>query len=238
MEKIKYNIYPSILDKFQNYLDAEQNFNRYGENSGVTFDEYMRQSTQELLDAINRVPFESEAANRGTAFNEIVDAMIKGNTPDTSENGEYIWQYKNDVFFFPAAITDEFANYYRQCGAISQVYCEAVLQTSFGAVKLYGYIDELTPLCVHDIKTCRQYTRGKYGHKWQKYVYPYCMNESGNAVDLFEYNVTDFKQTYTEEFNYNHERDTKVLRDHVERFIMFLEVSRKLIYDRKIFNFR
>lgn len=252
MEKVKYNIYPSLLDKFQNYLNAEKKFNKYGEYSGETIDEFCTRNENELIDAINRVPFTSEAANRGTAFNELVDALIMSEkylSDDVSENyggvvedkkagACYCWNHDGTPYLFPVALVDEFVNYYASMGAISQVYCEALINTSFGVVKLYGYIDELTPLCVHDIKTTKQYTRGKYSDHWQKYVYPYCLNECGNDVKQFEYNVTDFKQTYTEEFNYNHERDTKVLRDHVERFIMFLELNKRRITDKKIFNYR
>lgn len=241
MEQIKYNIYPSLLDKFQNYLDSEKDFNKYGDAVGCSYDDWMQRKTTELIDAINRVPFESEAANRGTAFNELVDALISGKKVEVIEGKNeffYKWKYKETSFNFPVQIAERFAFYYATQGAISQEYCEAVINTSFGRVRLYGYIDELLPHEVHDIKTTKHYTRGKYFNKWQRFVYPYCLSECGCIVKSFIYAVTDFKNTYIEEYNYNHETDAKILRDYVERFITFLEVNKKLIHDRKIFNYR
>ena len=46
--------------------------------SDVEFDEKM---FKELIDKINRIPFESEAADKGTAFNELVDVLAHGSSP-------------------------------------------------------------------------------------------------------------------------------------------------------------
>lgn len=85
MSSVRYKIYPSLLDKFQSYLDADieaESFWNIDSETGEmkrTPDEIASQREQELLDSINRVPSEPiEAADKGTCFNEIVDCLING----------------------------------------------------------------------------------------------------------------------------------------------------------------
>ena len=112
---------------------------------------------------------------------------------------------------------------------------EAILPTCFGDVLLYGYIDELMPMSVHDIKTTGSYYVGKFKDHWQHMVYPYCLMQNGSDVRLFEYNITDFKSTYTESYTFVPERDIPILINHCEEFIRFLNDNRDLITDKKIF---
>ena len=51
------------------------------------------------------------------------------------------------------------------------------------------------PLSIHDIKTTSKYEAFKYKNNWQHIVYPYC-----TGIPDFEYNITDFKETYTEKY--------------------------------------
>lgn len=70
---------PSILDAFQSYLDSEalyEKFFGHSEEPSLTYEEYEQQKFQELIDKINRVPFASEAASRGSCLNEVVDCII------------------------------------------------------------------------------------------------------------------------------------------------------------------
>ena len=108
-----------------------------------------------MIDRINRVPFDSEAADRGTAFNEVVDALIEKRKPAgmdverTPDNAAYMVSYNNRKFTFPISLCREFSKYYE--GALSQQRVSATLPTAFGPVEVYGVIDELMPLSVHDI---------------------------------------------------------------------------------------
>ena len=84
MKQPEYRIYPSLLDKFQAYLDSEQeadSFYNTDQETGeqkLTADEIADRHERELLDTINRVPREpSEYADKGTCFNEIVDRIIE-----------------------------------------------------------------------------------------------------------------------------------------------------------------
>lgn len=74
MQQPKYRFYATILDAFWNYLNSDIVYARYwgfSENPPHTEDEFHELQFQELIDRINRKPFDSEAADRGTAFNEI-----------------------------------------------------------------------------------------------------------------------------------------------------------------------
>ena len=69
-----YRIYPSLLDNFGKYLRADEEVESFWNVDNET-GEYKRSPEeieadlkQQLLNAINRVPFESEAADKGTAF--------------------------------------------------------------------------------------------------------------------------------------------------------------------------
>ena len=243
----QYNIYATLLNGFSDYLNSNAIYEAYwgfSEYPSKSAEEFEQGQFQSLIDRINRVPFDSEAADRGTAFNEVVDCIIlhqKSDKMDIVSNkdaGSITARYNVREFTFPISLCREFADYYK--GAIPQVYAEAVLHTSRGDVKLYGYIDELMPHSVHDIKTTSKYAVGKYRNGWQHVVYPYCLNANGCEVALFEYNIAEMGKyntaTYTETYNYNPDIEVPRLIDICERFIEFLESNRHLITDLKIFN--
>lgn len=242
---ISYRFYATLLDGFQDYLDSEQNYEKFYSNpdriGSPTPDEYDNKAFWDLLNRINRVPFESEAADKGTAFNDVIDCLIanESRTEKTTftideQAGKIFTQFKNRNFAFPLNICREFAEYYE--GAVSQVFVSAIVPTKYGNVEVYGYIDELMPFSIHDIKSTKFYEAFKFRKHWQHRVYPYCMWKRGDAVQYFEYNVTDFNDTYTERYEWVPERDIPILVDHCERLIEFLEAYRPYITDKKIFN--
>jgi hypothetical protein len=207
---IKYKIYPTLLDAYQWYLESESD-----------------EALKDLLNKINRVPFTSEAAAKGTAFNNAVD-LLKGKEIPSDE------YYTQDGFEFRTDILKEFVSKFSP--AVHQVYTEAILPTSKGDVLLYGFCDEVMAYKGHDIKTTGSYDFPKYTRNMQHLVYPYCFNQSGVKMDSFEYNITNFSSIYAEEYVYNAERDTQRLVNICERFIEFLELVRDDITDKKIFN--
>ena len=121
-------------------------------------------------------------------------------------------------------------------GALTQQFTDGYLQTKYGTVYLYGYIDQLMPFKVVDIKTTAQYNAFKYRDNWQKVVYPFCLNHNGNHINEFEFVVTDLKNSWTENYNYNEEKDLPELIEHCERFIEFLEQNKTLITNKKIYG--
>lgn len=310
----KYCFYPTLLDTFTKFLtaDAEEFFyqgedgkwhKNYNETDGTfhySQDEVDEFLLRELLDKINRKPFEpSEAASKGTVFNEIIDCIVhnrsslnkdcfiasardftdfskkvfgadvrfdqESNTLVTidEEALEFLKPYydvykkigvpfiygtcDNFEFYFDKYFCMHYAEYFK--GALSQYYTSAIIDTCYGPVKLYGYVDELIKNKVFDIKTTKSYTFGNYKKYWQRHVYPYCLIESGDCTDIvsFEFSVFQLKggssrtqlisgDFYREIYDYDHEQSTELIRQHCERFIEFLEAHRQEITDKKIFG--
>lgn len=220
----KYKIYATLLDSFFNYLNGDVIYERYygwSENPPCSQEEFAEKQFQELIDRINRKPFDSEAADKGTAFNEIIDCMIE-HRKSTIMQIEKVYKvekmgacdsfgkpafyeeyptnevialkaiYNNREFTFPISLCREFAAYYK--GALTQQRVEAVLPTAYGNVLVYGLIDELMPTSVHDIKTTGSYTVGKFKDHHQHLVYPFALMQNGSDVRTFEYNIVEFNK--------------------------------------------
>ena len=245
----RYRFYATLLDNFWGYLNSDVIWDKYwgwSENPPHTPEEFHGQQFQELINRINRVPFDSEAADKGTAFNELVDALVENRKPNNMEvhrgwnDTAYVVYYKNREFTFPISLCREFADYFK--GALTQQWGEAILPTKFGDVLLCGLIDELMPSAVHDIKTTGSYSVGKFKNNFQHLVYPYALMQGGSDVRTFEYNIVEFNKggyvvdTYTETYVFNPDRDIPILTEHSEEFIRFLEENRELITDKKIFG--
>jgi hypothetical protein len=240
-----------LLDAFQGWLSSSEIYNDYwgfSEDPKKTEEEFEKEQFQSLINRINRVPMlweDSEAADRGTAFNEVVDCVManckseKMVLSSNKEAGTISAEYNKRNFIFPFALIKEFSEYFK--GGVSQVYTDGFLTTKYGDVQLYGYIDELLPLSVHDIKTTGKYKAGKFRNNWQHIVYPFCLNQSGNKVNQFEYNVAvlganNTYQTFTEHYHYRPEAHDTLLINHIEHFINFIEINKNLITDKKLFN--
>jgi len=73
---VQYKFYATLLDSYQWYLDSEDD-----------------NSFQEFIDKINRVPFTSEAAERGTAFNKLVDLIKNRELNVVSDLGVNLWYH-------------------------------------------------------------------------------------------------------------------------------------------------
>lgn len=259
--KPKYLFYPSLLQKYQSLLDSdlefEGDFNRDPEGGYKLSDAEMEAKlTQELLDCINRVPHEPiEAADKGTCFNEIVDCLVhnhacqyEGMTLQSFREMGIIRATLNGfVFDFDLELCKAAAQYFE--GSESQYLCKGTIDTRYGLVGLYGYIDELRADMVYDIKTTKNYQFGKFEHGWQKDLYPYCLIQSGDCTEIKSFEYTIFKLSggssrnpvisadmFREVYDYNHEKVTWKLRKMCESLIEWLEEHRDLITDKKVFG--
>ena len=272
--RIDYNIYPTLLDswwKFQNtkleeffYQDEQGGWHlNYNESDGTyhySQEEMDALLEQDLIDKINRVPQEpSEAASKGTIFNEVIDCIIEHrachrdgwtveSVADSQGNKSTIHAAIDGFeFLFDAQFCKEIAAYF--AGALPQYYTEALLPCRYGNVKLYGWIDELCKDVVKDIKTTKRYEFGQYQHYWQRHVYPYCLIESGDCktVKGFEFTVVKWTggtkhnpvysgEMYKEYYTYDHCESSALIRQECERFIEWLEANKERITDKKIFN--
>lgn len=292
-----YRFYPTLLDKFQTFLDTTAEDYFYQDEDGKWHKNYSEIEDafhysqeevdallkQELLDAINRVPHEpSEPASKGTALNEIVDCIIHNKKSDnknilikslkgvdvkrefgcTDEVGKPIYydywfehikvpcifaEIDGFSFYFDKDFCKSIAEYFK--GSLSQVFTSATIDTEFGEVELYGYIDELRENKVFDLKTTSRYEFGKYSKYWQRHIYPYTLIESGACTEINSFEFTAYvlkggtSRTplitgvqYAEVYQYNHEQSKMLLKNICERFCQFLEDNRDLITNKKIFN--
>lgn len=254
---IQYKFYATLLDAYQDYLDSAEIYERYwgySENPPNTLAEFQQAQFQGLIDKINRVPFDSEAADKGTAFNEVIDCMVEnrpstkckvtriyGNADGTGEVVALNVEYNSRQFAFPLPLVREISDYYK--GGMAQKYVQATLPTAYGNALLYGFVDYIMPFSVHDLKTTSRYYVGKYKNHWQHRVYPYVLAKQGCNLTNFEYNVVEWAaqgtaNTYTEHYAFDMRRDTELLQRHCEDFIRFLTDNRSLITDKKIFNLK
>lgn len=289
----QYQIYPSLLDAYQEYLDTnpetfffqdEQGawHKNYNENTGefhLSDEEVDTLARQRLLDCINRVGFTSEAADKGSCFNEILDCIITGVKStrddisirtkdyivtqvadglvdpstgkvlggDVRTNEKYCPHIEAEmdgfIFRYDIDFCKQAANYFK--GSVCQMFTCAPIETGYGNVFLYGYVDYIRENKVYDAKTTKRYEFGQYKKKWQKTVYPYCLIKSGKVTEIQDFEYTCFKwksgeplraDMYTEVYTYDHKKSTESLRQMCERFIEFLIANKSAITDKKVFG--
>lgn len=265
-KKPRYRITPSLLNKWQDLVDADKHWEEWYGNSdepSISSEDYYAKCEKELLDACNRVPFVSEAASKGTALNEIVDCILDRRKQREDMTVERVCSdaeaYKNDVvalragldgftFLFDIGLVNDLTGYF--IGATCQHRCEATIETSFGPVILYGDADYIVRDVVYDLKTTSKYSSyGKFESGWQKDVYPWALIESGEMKEVsgFEYTIVPLTggtassplitgEIHTEYYPYNHDASTGRLRAVLEAFIQWIEDHRSLITHPRIFN--
>lgn len=248
----KFRIYATLLDAFMQLERAEVVWEKYygfSQEPPCTPEEFREKLEKELIDRVNRVPFESEAADRGTAFNELIDALIERRKPKMMEverttDLQYLVKFNGHEFKFPMQLCVDMAVGYK--GSITQRRVSGVMKTMYGEVELYGVIDELMPMAVHDIKTTGSYSVGKFKYNNQHLVYPWALRQMGVDLPTFHYDVVELGkprkdgtctvERYRETYVYDHSRDEQILRQRVEDFIVWLEMHRGEITDKKIFG--
>lgn len=162
---------PSILDTFYNLK-----IGRYNETE------------QRLIDRINKVAEyqQTEAMHKGTAFHHLTQDSWKQQRPVKGK-------YKVEWFEFDQKLTEEIGE--QRSGAFHEQYVGRFIQTSSGPVWLYGYVDDIFPLVVKDLKTGSNYYQNKYEDSFQWRTYLWCTKSI-----RFEYIITDFTNIYHEEY--------------------------------------
>ena len=266
MSKPKFRITPSLLNKWQDLVDSDKHWEEFYGNSdepSISSEDYYKKCEQELLDALNRVPFVSEAASKGTALNELVDCIVDNRKQRDDMVVERVYQQdsceeRNLVglraeldgfsFLFDIGLVRELADYFKE--AICQHRCEAVMDTAFGPVILYGDADYIRQDVVYDLKSTSRYSAyGKFSDGWQKDLYPWALIESGEVTSVsgFEYTIVPLSggssttplitgEIKTEWYDYSHGVATRRLRQVLEAFIPWIEDHRHLITHKRIFN--
>ena len=262
MSKPKWRLTPSLLNKWTDLVNSDRDWESFygdADEPSVSPEDFYAKREQELLDAINRVPFVSEPASKGTALNELLDCIIELREPkegvtiqrimhdedDKPRTHSFIVTIDSFTFVFDSVLV--FQLWTRFKDAICQYRCEAVMDTAFGPVILYGDADYILRDVVYDLKTTSRYSAyGKYAEGWQKDLYPWALTESGDVTGIsgFEYTVVPLSsrdnlitgEIKGEYFAYNHNASTGRLRAVCEAFIPWIEGHRNLIVHPRIFN--
>lgn len=255
-----YNIYPSLLDRIQSYIDCEELYNQYWGNSdqpAKTLDEFRAEQRQAVLDMINRVPHEPvKAASCGTAFNELVDSLQERRTAHEGvtvgmDDGCFAVGIDGYTFRYDTRLVQEAVAAYEGC--INQDYLEYTLDVDGSTVRLYGYADKWTPQHCIDLKTVKSYTQGRYAKGWQRYVYPLALRESrGVTVESFRYDVYEWANDrvhdldervltatyYCEEYTLDYGMLRETLHGFMANNVLpLLEVMRDEITDTRIITY-
>lgn len=261
MAQKTYNIYPSLLDRVQSYIDSDSLYEKFwGASDQPTkqLDQFRAEQRQAVLDMINRVPHAPiMAASCGTAFNELVDCLqeIRPSYMEglkLGRDGEtYTAALDGFQFRYSREFVDDAAAAYAGC--VNQDFLEYTIDIDGNAVRLYGYADKWTPQHCIDLKTVCSYTWGKYGKGWQRYVYPLALRQSrGVIVESFRYDVFEWEGSlkadqlegkvlnatyYCEEYPLDYAMLEATLADYLRyNVIPLLEVMRPEITNAKIFG--
>lgn len=245
---VKYVFYPTLLDVFQSYLDSDVIWNKYWGRSlvpKITLNEFKENQKQKVLDTINKVKREPNIlADRGTVFNEIVDCLREKGDPEKIKfhiDNKFAYGKTNDFSFqFFLSDCNTVAEFYKS--ALPQVKCESYIDTNYGKVRLFGYIDELTFSKIYDIKTTQKYNMGKFCQNWQHKIYPFCLKNEGLDLKEFVYDIVvmdDNNKIISRHFEtYIIKDEEQLIRQYCERFINFIEENKELISNRNIFGER
>lgn len=170
-------------------------------------------SVQELIDAINRVPTPTTAAQeRGISFEE---AIVKGTNEDRFD-ADVVQKVRK---LLPRPIVD------------TQVYC----QWEIDDVLFYGYVDLIGKYKAVDLKTTASYQPGRYVHNHQN-LYLHALKRKG--IKLMEYVIAEFRpnghiEVHVESYTLTHPIDKQL--EEIRLLKAFLEEHRPLITDPKIF---
>ncbi len=199
----QYKFYPSLLDAYNWYASSES-----------------EDAEKEFIDKINRVKFQSDAADKGTWFNELIDTALVGGS-------RFGLNYLSGVALEVYELLE---------GSIAQQFTCTQIEVNGVCVELYGYIDYVKQDRVTDLKTTSNYDLGKYKDSMQLHFYPVSLIDNGCEINEFEFLVTDFKDVYSETYAVDYNVSLNALKQSCQQLINFLEAKRELITDKKIFG--
>ena len=219
--KVKYNIYATLLDSFNYWLENDE-------------------PVEEMINKINRVPISDKKAltrmEKGTKFEEMINRLSKTGPValeyefeyNDFEKGKYQIQKvdPNVVERIILEISD----------SKQQMKVEYSLKTRLGFVNLYGYLDFIKEDKIIDLKTTSNVEIGKYYEHFQKDVYMLALNADGIEINEFVFLSTDFRSLIKESYYFDEKLSKNRLTTSVEHLIEFLEKYKDRITDKKIFN--
>jgi len=204
----------------------------------------------DLIAKLNRVqqPY-TEAADRGTALNEIIDALVFQPRSDDAQRQYFGSVVHDNTYLFDGDLCRNIASLLTDAGDC-QVYGSCIVKTPMGArVKVYGFADYVCTTRIVDLKSTTSYNVGKFRQHWQHICYPLMFAGSGMIAagdyDHFDYlvvEVTGKNQPYKGEIcieDYRHTLPTcrQQLVDFLDNaFLPFVAMHRAEITDNYYFE--
>lgn len=214
-DKIVMSLYPSLIDSLM-WLRIMKN---------------REDKFQELINKINRIKSDEipVAALKGIQFEDCVNTILKGGKLTIIED-----VYSTNDFVFTKSLVDKIAarlvNHTKQ-----QEYIQAIIPTSIGNVKVYGFTDYTYPDKIVDLKTTGSYKIDKFKDNAQHGCYSLIKKINGKPIKEFIYLVSDFNQVFVEKYDVNSAMQDE-FNEKVVDFYEFITEHKDLITDKKIWG--
>ena len=211
-----YNFWATLLNDFNHYQ------NEVGYEKGDDFVPFVTE--QNLIDKLNRVPFEAtEAMDKGNAF-ELAVGLNKN---------EVVFGEKN--YSFDKTLIGQLHE--KVAGGAYQKGLKYTITFDDCMVNFYGYADFIRRDTIIDLKTTGQYTFPKFDKSFQHKVYLCGANQMGYKLNKFQYLVTDFKDYFYELYPFDEEKYHQELKMIAIDLIAFINSRRLMITNEDLFNF-
>jgi hypothetical protein len=210
-----FNFWATLLNDFSNYQ------NEVGYEKGDDFIPFVTE--KDLIDKLNRVPFQSsEAMDKGNAFELAV----------CTNESEVI--FGENKYFFDKELVSKLNA--MVSGAAYQKGLKYTLTFDDVMVNFYGYSDFIRRDTIVDLKTTGQYSFPKFDKSFQHKVYLLGANQMGYKLDKFQYLVTDFKDYFYEIYPYDAEKYSNELKSIAVDIINFIQSRKDLITNENLFK--
>lgn len=256
MSKPILRVWVTLLNAFTRFLNSDELYNEHLEYKGddaMSADDFHAQAFADFIDSINRVPKDIPAATEGTAYGEMhvkwalgeftpepVQEYYKNGNPNGPRRFVYTHTYHSNVTGEQVTITYKW-NYEvalevqeHFVGGVFEHLTETTLDTKYGSVILYGYVDLIRLNVMSDLKKTGKYDALKFMKEWQYRVYPMSLRREGVKVDTFKYIAcTGDRHVYIEEHPYQERFESEIIA-HVEALYEFIQNNRELITNKKL----
>lgn len=254
------HISPTLIDKFQGWQESESSWDEYygqADSPAYTLAEWDEKLEKDLIDACNGVFTPAgRAADLGTCLNEALDCVLlrvpstRDDVKLSSADGSITAVMGANTFLFHSDDIKNLKSYVEGC--TPQALVDATIDTCYGKVQLYGYPDYFKADTVIDLKSTSRYEGGKFRDKWQRYIYPYILNQRGLIPDYKQFTFLVCKlsgetqanpfiemQLYNETYTDPLASFEEIIRGQLERFIeWFLEGRRQNIINDRLMGER
>lgn len=249
-------VWVTLLNSFTRFLSTDQLYNEHVEYKGEEAMEsgaFAAQQFGDFIDSINRVPKVIPPAIEGSAYGEVMVSWANGEInpqplQEFYKNGNpkgepsFKCHYMNQDrqgnlisehdYTWNWAVAAEIVEHFK--GGVHEHFTSGLIQTKYGLIELYGYVDIIRMNMVSDLKKTGKYDAFKFIKEWQYRAYLELLRMEGLDVDTFRYLVcAGDRHVYHEDYTYTPEfRDQLVA--HCEALYEFVENNRELVTNKKL----